>query len=87
MNQVIQFPAVKSVKVENVWEIGRMSNKHQVTRVSFKDGRACTFQGSLSKKEAYYQAYLQRALDSGVSQAEAEQYALTKYPVPMKRGA
>ena len=85
MDQVINLPPVKSVKTEAVSY--RMLSTHYITRVSFRDGRAVTLQGELPRKEAYYQAYLQRALDAGLSREEADHYAQTKYPTPLKKGA
>ncbi len=85
MNEPILLPKVKSVKSEPVYY--GIRGTQYITRVTFRDGRAVTLQGELSKKEAYYQAYLQRALDAGLSYEEATTYAQNQYLVPIKKGA
>src|ERR1700690_2393847 len=73
MNQIINLPGIKSVKAEAVSYGVRAT--YYITRVNFKDGRTVTLQGELPKKEAFYQAYFQRALDAGLTNDEAHEYA------------
>jgi hypothetical protein len=84
MNENITLPPIKSVKTEPIYY--GLGAARYITRVSFKDGRAVTLQGQIGKKEAFYQGYFQRALDAGFSPEEADRFAKTKYPIPLKKG-
>ena len=83
----IIIPKIKSVKVEPVYVLARTHNVAEVTKVTFKDGKAITFSGHLSRKEATYQGYLQRAKDAGLTDQDAENFAAHQYPEPMQKGA
>ena len=87
MNQSIEVPAIKKIKAQQVFRGGMQSyTVRYVTRVFFKDGKALTFAGELSRKEAIYQGYFQRALEAGLSLVDAESFAGSKYPIPQGKG-
>lgn len=78
---------IKAVKVEPAFLMAGRTVVKSITRVIFNDGHWFTFQGELSKKAAYYQGYLLKALEAGMNSTEAEQFAAAQYPVPMRKGA
>ena len=50
-------------------------NYRSVTKVYFRDGSAVTFTEKLSRKDAAFNAYYQKARDSGMTEEEAALFA------------
>jgi hypothetical protein len=84
-SQPVIVPQVKSVKAEPVHYGIRTT--YYVTRVTFKDKRAVTLQGEWGRREAIFFAFVQRAMDAGLTKDEALDFTISQFPEHQKKGA
>jgi hypothetical protein len=76
MDLNMDIPKIKKVLYESIFVRGYQ--ERMVTKVYFRDGSAVTFIGSLDRKEACHQAFIQKGRDFGMTAEEAEVFADSK---------